>query len=91
MKKIGNTETGGVIVEMTRQEAYDFEQLGRSIEGHGWNIDYALRGDAFTERNLYGVFGVIRAFYLSKYKVNEMRQLFDDMEHTIGTRRDGQE
>jgi hypothetical protein len=79
MNQLGHTETGRVIVEMTREEWRELTMLALAVEGRTISdVILRSRADEVVGGNFDGVFGAIKAFYETMFRVNELQRLIDD-------------
>lgn len=86
MKEIGRSNNDrGYLVEMTQEEHKEFLKLQEAISGKTTtDINcFALSGDGKIDSVFEGVFGAIRAFYLLRFQVNDMRHLLDTFEQAV--------
>lgn len=84
MKDIGITPEGNRLVEMSEDEHREFSRLRTSIEGKTSDTlvfvqDHRLRDDF----DFSYTFHVIRAYYLNRFAVNNLRRLLDDIEDAL--------
>jgi hypothetical protein len=79
MKTLGRTNEGGFLVELTHAEHEEFSRLHLACTGSIAPLSHShdRRG---IEYDFEGTFGAIRAFYESKFRVNEWRELLDQFE-----------
>jgi hypothetical protein len=83
MRTLSNTENGGKVVELTRQEWRELVHLAKAVDGktiddlQGEHYFGGLRseGEAILNTDYSGMFGAIRAFYESNFVLNELKQL----------------
>ena len=83
MRRIGTTNDGNVLCEMTRLEAHMFSRLTLITEGRGDGDMVAYRGTDVFMNDYTGAFGAIVAFVEAKYRVNEIRNLVNEFERVI--------
>ena len=91
MKILSITHDDGRVVELTQEEFVEFERLAHAIEGmtrEEAHWDFALMNGRAelridSEVRFNGVFGAIRAFYESQYRVNELRRLVDGLDAAV--------
>ncbi len=84
MKDVGHTTEGNRLVEMTREEHNEFCNLCHAIEGSGFPGALIDRG-YILERgfDLKTTFGVIRAYYLNKFRISEFQELLNTMKESL--------
>lgn len=83
MKEIGRTKEGNVLVEMSSDEAREFERLGEAIEGQ-FDVSFNFGPANFSFNQDYStVFGTIRAFYTSKFAVNKLKSILEDFDKQL--------
>lgn len=82
MKLIGYTEYQNPIVEMDTVEYAELQRLSVAIEGKPLN-DFFNPDTGRMDFDFTRTFGVIRAFYAAKFRVNELRHLIDLIEESI--------
>jgi len=81
MKKIGRTDEGSHLVEMSHEEYLQFEKLCGAIEGR--TLDQVVlrdRNNTSVNLDLSGTFGAIRAYTLAKFATNGMRRLLNEFD-----------
>jgi hypothetical protein len=82
MKKIGHTEEGNCLVEMSEDELKAFEHLASAVEGK--TIDELFVADRrYVLPDYTGLFGAIEAFTLVHYRVNDLQELVDRFRETM--------
>ena len=88
MRILSKTQDEGRVVELSKREWIEFYKLTQAIEGKEqadtWNFE--MRGERFgidTSFVFDGVFGAIEAFYLAKFRVNEMQRAVDAFRHSV--------
>ena len=83
MQRVGQTDKGMILFEMTQDEAFVFNRLALAIEGKTVS-DIIMRDDTRGYLVDYsGVFGAIMAFSAMKFRVNEIRAIADELERTL--------
>lgn len=82
MKRIGQTDHGTIMIEMTEDELVVFNHLAMAIDGRSFDhLNYQRDPGAYPD--FTGVFGAIEAFTLAKYNVNEIRRIADDFDRVL--------
>lgn len=84
MKDLGYTNDRNHIVEMNQEEYGELSKLAEAIEGR-LLPDILSRRDYFFEVgfDFSKTFSVIRAFYLTKFFVNQLQEHLDKINHVI--------
>jgi hypothetical protein len=84
MKDIGKTEQGNRIVEMSEDEHREFRRLQYAVEGKA-NFDFFYSDDRHSrlDFDFASVFSVIHVYYMSRFKVNELQTLLDDIKAAL--------
>lgn len=85
MKTIGTIQNGdGFLVEMTLHEHFLFQELIKAMHGQSMRLDFPP--SRFTiDDDLSTAFECVKAFAPAQFKVNELRQMVDDLENMIRT------
>ena len=83
MRRIGETDNGMILFEMTREEAHMFTRLALVTEGKSETDSVSYRGQAVFMNDYTGAFGAIVAFAEAKYYINEIRSMADDFERAL--------
>lgn len=80
MKKIGDTNDGNILIELSKSEYLAFLDLARASKGempdytsfrHDWIRDTGALPD------YSGIFGAITAFIEANYRLNELQSMID--------------
>lgn len=87
MKTLGHTEEGNLLVEMTREEHYEFVLLAEAVEGATWNDTLARRSEAISGFDFSSVLSVIRAFTATKMIANELSRLVGHIHQALDTKK----
>lgn len=84
MKITGTTVSGEFIVQMSRDEVEELTRLSKAIEGSS-SIDlmHANIDRSRITPDLSTTFGNIRIWYMSKFNLNEMKQIFEEIENQL--------
>jgi hypothetical protein len=83
MKDIGFTRDGDHLVEMNRTEYAALARLSFAVENetlpsYSSTMEFVKRGFEFTK-----TFEVITAWYHSKFRLNEMQALLDEIKNSL--------
>ena len=81
MKTLGNTPTGGLIIELTSDEACDFLLLQKVSDGDSFLWDTAGRSP--RDRDMTPIFAAIRLWIMAKLNVNTMRNAIEQCEKVL--------
>lgn len=89
MKFLTYSQTG-VIIELNSSEFLEFKHLIQAVEDktvdetiNPMMTDYHRDLSYLPDLDMQSVFGVIRAFYLQKFRVNEIRRGLDILEDAL--------
>lgn len=83
MKEIGRTNDADHIVEMTREEFVEFQRLHEAVTGKTQFERYAPEPGRLLDFDFSNVFHIIRAYYQSRFRVNELQSLLDGIERVL--------
>lgn len=84
MKQVGHTNDGGTLYELSQEEDRHFRALVSAVAGYDFNpFNIENRIDPATLDDFAGVFGAIRAFALTKFRVTEFRQMLAAFETAL--------
>ncbi len=90
MKILSETIENGRVIELTREEWWEFQKLAQAVEGKTVEEMHHLR--VMTDNRPYiqdaiidlrGVFGAIEAFYRAKFSLTEMQRLIDLLKQSV--------
>ena len=84
MQRVGQTDKGMILFEMTQEEAFVFNRLSQALEGK--TISNVIARDsnfAVYLPDYSGVFGAILAFTEAKFQLNEIRRMADEFERAL--------
>ena len=89
MKKIGNTVKGEVLVEMTKDEYFQFLMAEISVREKCQNFNFGFDCNPETEirTNFQQFFAAMRLFVRMKFKVNELKAAVGDTEKILNIRK----
>lgn len=85
MKRIGQTNEGNYLVEMTRAEILAFDRLVLAVDGGSWDT-FAIRDSGAlltTYFDMADTFDCIRAFRDALFRVNDLRDLVNQLELSV--------
>lgn len=84
MKDVGYTDEGNRLVEMSREEYTELMRLHEAVEGTGFPQFIGSRDYGFRESfDLTNTFGVIRAYYSNKFRINELQGFLESMKISL--------
>jgi hypothetical protein len=83
MKEIGRTKDSGYIVEMNQHEYGEFTQLYKAVSGSDGLPYFDYDPGRIWEFDFTNIFHAIRAYYMHKFKINEMRALVDSLDDIL--------
>jgi hypothetical protein len=75
----------GLIIELTRREAYILKLLQDSCAGNSWTID-TIMNDYHSkpeDANMEALFGLVYAFTQARFAINDFKKIVNHLEETI--------
>jgi hypothetical protein len=84
MKFLGYTPQNGAILEFSQVEYSYFKRLFQAVEGKGienWAMERDMPSGEIDDYS--GVFGAIRAFSLTQFRLNELKHLVGRFEQAM--------
>lgn len=85
MKDIGFTNDGKRLVEMSEEEHKELVRLCEAVEGKTGLPYFDRPDDRYKiDFDFSRVFMVIRAYYLHRFKINELQELVNAVREALG-------
>jgi len=75
----------GLIVELTRREAYLLKMLQDTCEGKGWTVDMMIKefNNKPEDANMDDLFGLVWTYTQSRFAINTFKDVVSQLDETI--------